>query len=229
MSGSLSIGDFARATQLSVKTLRNYHESGLLEPVEIDQHSGYRRYEVEQIPTAQVIRRFRNLDMPLDEIQAVLAAPDIVTRNLLIAAHLRRLEHGLARTQEAIASLRGLLESPTEIRSIIHRAVPPTSAAAISEVIDMRDAAHWYQGALGELYATLSAQAIELSGPAGGIFSNELFTDDRGKATIFVPGNSIVRPMGRVNSVTVPAAELATTVHPGTHDGVDRAYGALAT
>jgi effector-binding domain-containing protein len=35
--------------------------------------------------------------------------------------------------------------------------------------------------------------------------------------------------MGRVIPVTIPAAELATTVHSGPHDGIDRAYGALAT
>jgi DNA-binding transcriptional MerR regulator len=229
MSGSLSIGDFARATQLSVKTLRNYHESGLLEPVEVDDHTGYRRYEVEQIPTAQVIRRFRSLDMPLDDIRAVLAAPNITTRNVLIAAHMRRLEQDLARTQDAVASLRSLLENQMDTRNITHRTIPPTSAAAISEVIDMRDAAPWYQGALGELYATLSAQAIEISGTAGGIFSNALFEDERGMATVFVPSAAVVNSMGRVVPMAVPAAELAVTVHSGSHDGIDRAYGALAT
>jgi DNA-binding transcriptional MerR regulator len=229
MHGSLSIGDFARATQLSVKTLRNYHESGLLEPAEIDRHSGYRRYEIEQIPTAQVIRRFRNLDMPLEEIRAVLSAPSIAERNELIASHLRRLEHNLARTQNAVASLRDLLEPATGSRDITHRNVPSTLTAAISEVIDVRDASQWYQGALGELYATLSAQEIDASGPAGGMYSDELFADERGQATVFVPTASEVKPMGRVTSLTVPAIELATIVHPGSHEGVDRAYGALAT
>ena len=35
--------------------------------------------------------------------------------------------------------------------------------------------------------------------------------------------------MGRVTSLVVPAVELATTVHPGPHTDIDRAYGALAT
>jgi MerR family regulatory protein len=58
---SLSIGDFSRATHLSVKTLRHYHRLGLLEPADIDPGTGYRRYTVDQIPPAQVIRRFRDL------------------------------------------------------------------------------------------------------------------------------------------------------------------------
>ncbi|MCU1528796.1 MAG: transcriptional regulator, MerR family [Frondihabitans sp.] len=226
MSGFLSIGDFARATQLSVKTLRNYHESGLLEPFEIDQHSGYRRYQVEQIPTAQVIRRFRNLDMPLDLIRAVLNAPDVGKRNDLIASHLLRLEHDLARTQDAVASLRDLLESASTA-DITHRTVPATHTAAISEVIHIHDASTWYQGALGELYATMSAQGIEISSPAGGVYSNELLENEYGQATVFLPSESVVKPTGRVVSTAIPAVELATTIHTGAHDDIDRAYGAL--
>src|SRR6201984_1361910 len=61
MSSTLPIGDFSRATHLSVKMLRHYHKLGLLEPIDVDVDSGYRRYAPEQIVTAQVIRRFRDL------------------------------------------------------------------------------------------------------------------------------------------------------------------------
>jgi DNA-binding transcriptional MerR regulator len=56
----------------------------------VDRHTGYRRYPTAQIPTAQVIRRFRDLGMPLEEIQGVLSAPDVATRNKPITAHLGR-------------------------------------------------------------------------------------------------------------------------------------------
>jgi MerR family regulatory protein len=42
MTASLSIGEYSRATCLSVKTLRHYHEVGLLEPAHVDPSSGYR-------------------------------------------------------------------------------------------------------------------------------------------------------------------------------------------
>src|ERR1700722_14102995 len=98
---SLAIGDFSRATHLSIKTLRHYHRVGLLEPADVDTDTGHRRYTADQIPAAQVIRRFRALDMPLEDIKAVLHTPDIAARNDLIAAHLSRLEGDLARTQQA--------------------------------------------------------------------------------------------------------------------------------
>jgi DNA-binding transcriptional MerR regulator len=76
MRSMLGIGDFSGATHLSIKTLRHYHHIGLLTPGDVDAVTGYRRYTVDQISTAQVIRRFRDLDMPLADIRAVLTAPD---------------------------------------------------------------------------------------------------------------------------------------------------------
>ena len=88
----LSIGDFSQITHLSVKTLRRYHDAGLLEPAEVDPHTGYRYYATTQVPTAQVIRRFRDLGMPVREVGEVLSATDPQARSALIAGHLERLE-----------------------------------------------------------------------------------------------------------------------------------------
>jgi DNA-binding transcriptional MerR regulator len=224
----MAIGDFSRATHLSVKMLRHYHEIGLLEPVGVDPDTGYRRYATEQIATAQVIRRFRDLDMPLDEIHAVLDAGDVETRSRLIADHLTRLEATLARTQDAVTSLRDLLEDPPISAAIDHRHLAATPAAAITETVERTDALAWFQGALGELGATLAARGVTPTGPAGGIFSNELFTEERGRATVFLPCERPPRPMGRVTDAVIPPAELATILHAGGHSDIDRAYGALA-
>ena len=228
MPAALTIGDFSRATHLSVKTLRHYHRVGLLAPADVDRDTGYRRYTTDQIPTAQVIRRFRDLDMPLDQIHAVLEAPDLRMRNELISAHLASLEQNLARTQSAVASLRDLLAGPSAVAPVSHRRVGVTMAAAVTAVVTMGDLLPWYLGALGELHAMLDARGVRPSGPAGGIYAGELFADERGEATVFVPTATEIQPLGRVEPVVVPAAELAVVVHPGSLADVDRAYGALA-
>ncbi|MGH9020010.1 MAG: MerR family transcriptional regulator [Acidimicrobiales bacterium] len=229
MEASLAIGDFSRATHLSVKTLRHYHQVGLLEPVDVDPKTGHRRYSTGQIPTAQVIRRLRSLEMPVEKVRAVIEANDVTTRNELIGEHLSQLEDTLVRTQDAVASLRGLLEPAGPASTVInHRTVEPAPAAAIHEVIDLEDASSWYQGAFGELFATLAAQHIVPSGPSGGIYANDLFAYERGAATVFVPCAGQVKPTGRVESLTVPGAELALIVHSGAHSEIDRAYGAIA-
>jgi DNA-binding transcriptional MerR regulator/effector-binding domain-containing protein len=226
---ALTIGDFSRATHLSVKTLRHYHRIRLLEPADINPDTGYRRYTTDQIPAAQVIRRFRGLDMPLEQIRAVLQTPDLQDRSRLITAHLANLEQGLARTQEAVASLRDLLADPPPVAPVSQRRVDATVAAAITGVVSTGDLLPWYLGAVGELYATLDARGVSASGPAGGIYASELFSAERGEATIFVPTATQVQRLGRVAPLVVPAAELAVIVHPGSHADVDRAYGALGT
>ncbi len=226
----LSIGDFSRATHISVKMLRHYHQIGLLEPADVDSGTGYRRYTTEQVPVAQVIRRFRDLQMPLEQIRGVLEAPDVETRNGLITTHLAALQADLAETQSAVSSLRDLLERPPSARlpGINHRRVDATRAGAISEVVAVADAGVWLQGALGELYATLAAQGAPAAGPAGGMYADELFTDEVGRATVFVPCDRELRATGRVTSTVIPPVELATILHSGSHRDVDQAYGALA-
>jgi DNA-binding transcriptional MerR regulator len=209
--------------------LRHYHELGLLEPVDVDADNGYRRYAPEQIVTAQVIRRFRDLDMPLEDIQIVLSAPDVETRNRVIANHVARLESNLAETQQTVASLRGLLERPQySSLAIEHRHVAATPAALITDIVDTAHVVAWFRGAMGEVAATLSAQGITPAGPVGGIFDAELLNDGEGRVTIFLPSDPLPQPVGRVSTAIIPAAELAMTVHLGSTTEVDRTYGALA-
>jgi effector-binding domain-containing protein len=159
----------------------------------------------------------------------VLRAPDQSIRSQLISAHLTRLEQTLADTQSAVASLRDLLEHPSPPAAIEHRRIPATPAAAITDTVEVGDLAAWYQGAVGEIRATLSAQGIASSGPPGGIYADELFSEDRGEATVFFPTDGEVRPVGRVGPFTAPPIELAVITHAGSHADVDRSYGALAT
>lgn len=227
MQDALTIGEFSLTTHLSIKTLRYYHQVGLLEPAEVDPNTGYRHYRVEQIPTAQIIQRFRDLNMPIDEVKAVLAAPDLDTRNALIATHLNRLEGELEQTRQAVMSLRNLLEPTLAPITVEHRTMPATQAVGIQEIVDLSDLLVWYHGALGELYATVAVQGMQLVGPSGGLFSSEIFQYERGEATVFVPVSRQVQTVGRILPLVVPAAELAVTVHYGSHTTINATYGAL--
>jgi DNA-binding transcriptional MerR regulator/effector-binding domain-containing protein len=227
MRPRVTIGDFSRASHLSVKTLRHYHEVGLLEPSEVDPSNGYRYYAEDQIPQAQVIRRLRGLEMPVAEVKSVLAAPDPEARNRLIAAHLDRLEGELARTRAAVLELRGLLERPTSSPAVEHRTVPPTPAIAIHAMVDREDRLVWWQGALGELHAVLGAQGLRPGAPAAGIYASEIFQHGQGGATVFIPTDGAARAVGRVERLVVPPAELAIMLHRGSLADGDLTYGEL--
>src|SRR3954454_23891141 len=119
-------------TFLSVKALRHYHGVGLLPPAEIDQETGYRRYRLEQVPTAQVIRRLRDLGMSLDDVRAVIEAPDVSARNATISAYLRRMEGQLEETRATVRSLRQLLDgTPGGAIAVNYRVSGPSDTLAI--------------------------------------------------------------------------------------------------
>jgi DNA-binding transcriptional MerR regulator/effector-binding domain-containing protein len=227
MASRASIGEFSRASHLSVKTLRHYHEVGLFEPSEIDPNSGYRYYSYEQIPTAQVIRRLRGLEMPVADVKAVLAAPDSEARYQLIVEHLDRLESELARTRAAVGELRDLLQRPQPSHPVEHRTVAQTAAVGIHDVVDREDILAWWQGALGELHATVHAQDLRPTGAIGGLYASEIFEHDRGQATLFVPVDGPALAIGRVAPLIVPGAELAVIRHHGPIANIDLTYGEL--
>src|ERR1700755_2592566 len=184
MRTRVAIGDFSRASHLTVKTLRHYHEVGLLEPSDVAPLNGYRYYSEDQIPLAQVIRRLRGLQMPVAEVKSVLAAPDAEERNRLSVEHLDRLELELAQTRAAVGELRDLL-GPETPHPIEHRTVEATPAVGIEQTVDRDDIFAWWQGALGELHATVRAQELRVTGPIGGLYASEIFQHSRGAATVF--------------------------------------------
>jgi DNA-binding transcriptional MerR regulator len=68
----VSIGRFSLLCRLTVKALRHYDELGLLKPATVDPQTGYRYYSVAQVVEANRIRQLREIEMPLDEIRAIL-------------------------------------------------------------------------------------------------------------------------------------------------------------
>ena len=218
----LTIGEFARLTHLSIRTLRRYHDAGLLEPAHVDPGTGYRYYAASQIPTAQVVHRLRELDVPLAEVARIVAVPEPAGRAALVAGHLRRLEDELDRTRAAVASLRRLMApEPADVEL---RQVPATRGAAVEGTVDLAGVLAWYAGAMAELDTAVDAG----SGPPGGLYADELFTRGRGHALVHRPTDD-PPSLGRVHPVTLPAAEVAVVVHAGSHDDIDVTYGELGT
>jgi DNA-binding transcriptional MerR regulator len=218
----LTIGEFAQLTQLSVRTLRRYHESGLLEPASVDPSSGYRYYTSDQIPSAQVIHRLRELDVPLVEVGEILATEDPQARADLIAGHLQRLEGQLERTHAAVTSLRQLLRPDVEVLQVHLQSLPARTVAGISGEVDHSEVLAWYADAMAELDEAVGAEAV----PPGGRYANELFTAGRGEVLVYRPVSD-APTVGRVTAVVLPPVELATTIQHGPHDDIAVTYGRL--
>jgi DNA-binding transcriptional MerR regulator len=229
MTTRLSIGDFSRMTYLSVKSLRRYHDMGLLEPADVDRYTGYRYYQASQVPLGQAIRRFRDLEMPLEQLKEVVHAPDAAARNKLIIAHLEHMESALQQTQQTVASLRALLEQPHAPIAVEYRSVGAATAIAISEPVHRVGLAAWWSEAFDELQQVLASSSAVRAGSDGALYPNEFFEDELGEIVAFIPVADLPTPSGRPQLMEIPAAELAVTVHHGAISELDQTYGALGT
>jgi DNA-binding transcriptional MerR regulator len=224
VSTLVGIGDFSKMTFLSVKALRHYHDVGLLPPAEIDPETGYRRYELAQVPTAQVIRRLRELGMPLDDVRKVIEAPDVGARNAAISSHLRRMEGELEETRATVRSLRLLLDEPAPAPiAITYRVEQPSQALAIRAEIEHDDMFSWLDAAFAELHTAVEQRETV----DGALFSVELMEDEFGEIVALVPGTG--RVQGRVHTIELPRVEYAVAVHAGPLEEVDRTYAALGS
>ena len=227
MGVRVSIGDFAIMAHLSRKALRHYHELGILEPAYIDAATGYRFYDTSQVDQAQLIRRFRSLEMSIPDIKALLSADDAASRTTIIANHLRRMEEQLAQTANAVTELRELLEPMGPHPRVELRHEPAVAVWSIRAVVDSADIDRWFTANMRQLHLALTTSRTHPDGPLGGVYDRELFSEERGEATLFVPVAASIPPPETVHAETLPAAEVAVLTHTGSGSGIDRSYGIL--
>lgn len=72
----LKIGEVARLSGLSVKTIRYYEDIGLLAPTVERSRSGYRLFDVQVIKRLAFIKRAQSLGLSLEEIKPLLERHD---------------------------------------------------------------------------------------------------------------------------------------------------------
>ncbi|MDT0400238.1 MULTISPECIES: helix-turn-helix domain-containing protein [Streptomyces] len=88
-TGLLTIGALARATGLSVRTIRYWSDEGALPPV-ARSSGGYRLYDAGSVARLELVRTLRELGLGLDDVRRVLTGETTVAR--VAAAHVAALD-----------------------------------------------------------------------------------------------------------------------------------------
>lgn len=164
--------------------------------------------------------------MPVREIGEVLATDDPADRTALIERHLHRLENELDETRAAVSSLRRLLQADPPPLQVLQRRQEEATVAAVRATIDRSEVLVWYADAMADLSQAFEDEGLNATGPPGGLYDNELFTEDRGGVLVYLPADQ-APTRGPVHPHLIAAADLAVTVHHGPHDDIEVTYGAL--
>src|ERR1700722_7262482 len=224
----LTIGAFSRLTHLSIKTLRYYHEVGLLEPAVVDPDSGYRYYRPGQAHSAHLVKRFRDLGLPVADVKAVLAAPDLTARDVILAGPLDRMRVQLRQTEAAVDSLRRMLDGGSTV-AIEERVLDGGATISVAADVSRGEVESWWRDAFGRLRSIAAAAGLEQTGPVGGLYDDELFTQEAGHARVYLPVADSLALDDTGARWELPAGRFAVALHAGAHHDVDRTYAALGT
>ncbi|GLY15599.1 hypothetical protein Kisp01_26140 [Kineosporia sp. NBRC 101677] len=213
----MPIGTFAQRTGLTASALRFYADAEVLAPARVDPSTGYRFYSETQVERAVLVRRLREIGMPLPAVSDVLAGAVE-----LVEEHVRRMADSAesARLQAAliVSTLNGEAGEPVLTLS------GPVFAAAVDQVL----AATARQAELPILNAVrieLADGAVTLTATDRYRLSTRTLTplDSRGTFAVTVDADDLRAGLPELRSshrVSVSIGERALTLHLDGREGV---------
>ena len=134
------IGEFSKLCQVTVKTLRHYEEIGLMIPVEVDEWTGYRYYDISQLRCMSRIVYLKQLGFSLEEISELFADgkefPDAELLKVKIERCKNEIEHLIWRQTE-LAKLENLLHKQENVmEKVFKKSLPSRIFATHRRKID---------------------------------------------------------------------------------------------
>jgi DNA-binding transcriptional MerR regulator len=171
----LKVGELARSTGLTVRTLHHYDQIGLLKPSGRSE-SGYRMYGEADVARLHAIQALRFLGMPLAEIAPLLDGPDASVEGIL-----EQQMHGLQQQirqatelHERLSLLReGLLKGRTpEVREWVQSLALMATYGKYFTAGELKTILSAYTGVEGEWLALLEEVRAYMDG-AGAIDSEQ--------------------------------------------------------
>ena len=228
MKTPYSIGEFSQVTGLSVKTLRFYHEKGILIPSSVDEATGYRFYDAGKIEKARVIMRLRQMEFSIEDIAAVLGE---CTDEADILNYLERQKNIL---QQRIQEDRDIVRSLNEIiaKEKAARQILETGSFAVEEKTfePMLIAGIRMKGKYPEIGAGIArlgkAVGRYICGkPLCLYYDAEYREDDADFEPCFPIRKEVV--VDGVNVRTLPGGRSLTLMHRGPYDQLGRSYAKI--
>lgn len=206
--GLLGIGEFSAATQLSLKALRIYDESRVLRPVSVAA-SGYRFYSREQIATGRLVRRLREMEIPLATIAEIVSAPAAVADALLDHCA-RQVDQRYARQKRAFqAGLALLHRAAVTGERALETGSRPAMTVVVSPVETTRSAL------LQTLRACRRDTLAQAAGTEPFCWLVEPLTEEPSRLDVAVPVSALARVPAGAALRELPAVPCVLHTMPG--------------
>lgn len=227
-TSQLSIGQFAKLTHLSVKTLRHYHDALVLTPAVVDPDTGYRYYEHSQAHRAHLVRRLREADMSLADIAELLGGDD---RRARVSAHVDQVARRARELAAAAEALQATLDERVGPLDIVRRELVAEPALVIEATTGLDAVDDVCAAAFERLDRVAATLGLAPSGPGVASFPDDVF-ESEGVVTCALP---VAAPTDDATGALPsdialgrsPAGVYLAATHPGDRRDVGVTYSVL--
>jgi len=218
----IKIGEFSKLSHLTIKALRFYEKEGILMPASIDEWTGYRFYDTNQLYDAQKIKAYRQIGFSIDEIKSMMSSD--ITKDLLEKKQ-RELENQVSNIQTSLLILNFIMEKRQMKYQVVEKIIPEVIVYYSETVLKQySDIMSWIPS-LGEECLKLNPgmKCVEPS------YEFCEFLDCEYKNTnIRVRHNEAVTSFGNENDVikfkTLPSCKVLSIYHKGPYNTITEAY-----
>lgn len=223
-----SIGDFSKVTGLSVRTLRFYHEKGILAPTTVDEATGYRFYDESKVEKARVIMHLRAMEFSLEDIAKILGE---CADEADILNYLQRqkdtLQQRVREDRDIIRSLDAIIAKEREAKDLLERStfaieersLQPTLVASIRMKGKYADCGAGFARVGKAVGRFICGKSFCL------YYDGEYREDDADYETCF-PIRKEVQVPG-ISVRTLPGGRFLSLVHKGAYPALGRSYARI--
>ena len=134
----LTIGEFSKLMQVTVKTLRHYEQKGLLSPQRVDEWTGYRYYGIAQMQRMNDILDLKRLGFSLEEIKDLYDDESHIPDPDLLSAKIQETEsllRSLVRRRDQLQKWRDSRKKLNTMEKFTIQSLPEIIVASHREVI----------------------------------------------------------------------------------------------
>jgi DNA-binding transcriptional MerR regulator len=225
----LLISEFARAGNVTIRTLRFYDEVGLLSPAHVAPENGYRRYSPSQIAQLNQIQAFKDMGFSLQEIRERLEQR-LTPRELHAVLEQRRdvvrkrLQEDAGRLERIEARLKSISADDSSSRlAIMLRGTPAQPVVSLREKLGNYDQ-------VDQLFAALERRLDPraLSDQRAAIFHRCLEADGAIDCEALRFLKYPVPAIRGFKAYESRPARVAFTYHYGSEDSIGASYQAMA-
>ena len=228
MKNSYSIGEFSQITGLSVKTLRFYHEKGILVPSSVDESTGYRFYDASKIEKARIIMRLRQMEFSIEDIGAVLGQ---CADEADILSYLERqkniLQQRIREDRDIVRSLDQIIADEKSAQEILENGKFSVEEKNIESILIAGIRIKGKYSDCGKGFGQLGkAVGRYIIGKALCLYYDGEYRDADADFEPCFPIRKEVSVEG-VSIRTLPACRCLTLVHRGSYDQLGRSYAKI--